>query len=239
MHGFMGEYISHETVAGGISFCDTITRSYPENSRLSYECYRGTGNGLTFRYGLLHWNDADEIVKLALADCRQVANKDACINGVYSGIDHMYFGVHGYEIRIDPSDPFALCSGKEDSVRSVCIEALVSSFFAAEHYDLNKTLPFLADMEPRFAKTVINTMVRIPFELPTFEQVGYGGIVRWCRKVPHQLADACLNSFVQKLLTIDETDNTASHLAAQFCTMDVLTPAEQTTCTTAIKNYSL
>lgn len=233
LHGYMGEFISHGNVLEGIAFCDTIHRLYPD-SDVGDECYRGIGNGMAFRYGLTFWNDEKRIVERALAQCDQVRKKDVCIHGVFTGVDHMHFGVHGFELRRSPQDPFALCRGRDPHVEELCYDGLIGSFFSAVEYDLDQAAEHIRLLPVAYARIVLDRVVRIPYELRVFDEQNHRGIVTWCRSFDGDLKEVCLKGFIQKLLSIDLDYNETSHLARNFCAFSFLHAYEKNFCTDVV-----
>ncbi len=230
MHGYMGEFMSHGIFAQGVAFCDQIRAKYP-GTEAALECYRGIGNGLTFQNGFLYWNDETAIVDHALAGCSGLAEEDACRSGVFVGIDHMHFGVHGFELRRDPNDPFALCRGRDTVTEAACYDATISSFFAAVGYDLSEAAKHLRILPLIHAKRVVEQVVKIPYELEDFERKGGNmTIIAWCRSIGGALHPACFRGFVLKLYTIDVEYNGQSSLAREFCGNSFLNQSEKDMC---------
>ncbi len=229
MHGYMGEFVSHGSIGQGIAFCDALFRLAPDHE-VTAECYRGVGNGLAFRFGLTSWNDEDAIINEALGVCESVREKKLCEQGVIIGLDHMYFGVHGFQLRMDPKDPFAVCRRVKTELTDDCYEQLSDGFFAFVESDLDKAMPYVKKLPPKQAAIVIAKIIQIPYELESFGANGYARIVAWCRSVPYGLGQTCLRGFIGKLKTIDVDYNGHTTIAENFCRMPILTAEEEWFC---------
>lgn len=233
LHGYMGEFASHGSISQGISFCDALSRAYPQ-SEVAYECYRGVGNGLAFRFGLSSWNDEEKIVQDALEVCAGVKEAKLCEQGVIIGLDHMYFGVHGFQLRMNADRPFGVCDRVKPELTDDCYEQLSDGFFAFVGHDLDKAAPYIAKLSPKHAAIVIPRVIQIPYELVTFDSDGYDRIVAWCRRAPFGLSETCLKGFIEKLLTIDLDYNGHTAKANEFCGMSLLTAKERDFCVSVI-----
>lgn len=139
-HHFMSEHVSHgQNFKGSEEFCKSLGEG------LVAQCYLGMGNGLSYYFWNLFPTDADKIVKNSLEVCEKLTqNKDECVFGVYSGIDHIYEGQHGSELIINLSDPFSFCRKQKNVIyQKSCYERMVPSMAYALNKDVSESVTYL------------------------------------------------------------------------------------------------
>lgn len=125
-HHFMSEHVSHgQDLASSMHLCDSLDPS------LTKQCYFGMGNGLAYYYWNILGNNADGIVRQSIKRCTQdipTIEKDTCVLGVLSGIDHLFEGQHGSNLQIDINNPYALCTWMEkQEYKDSCYERMIPS----------------------------------------------------------------------------------------------------------------
>ncbi len=137
-HGFMSEHVSHgKDIKASQELCNSISGLDKDSLR---NCYIGMGNGLTFYYWEIFDLDQKKIINAAIGECKKLTvSIDDCVFGAYSGIDHLYDGLHGSDIKVNLSDPFFLCRLQTIvKYQTYCYERVIPSLSLGLDFDPSK-----------------------------------------------------------------------------------------------------
>ncbi len=232
-HGFMSEYMSHSrNYAKTQEFCNEAARKIPDNPQVSGQCMRGVGNGLAYMYATLYWKNIEQILHHSLEDCKRFSPGSECIDGVFSGIDHMYFVRHGYSLDMNEKDPYWFCRGFDADLKGRCYERMTPPIYHFTGRDLIQTGAWISKLDD--ASAAAKAMVTLGelhmrMNAGMTDTIVQSDALAACRTFSANLADSCLRGLVQAILFTGERTAADAH-ALQFCTTMRLTDAEQGIC---------
>lgn len=232
-HGFMSEFISHSrNFTKTQEFCDTVANKLPAYPAAAGQCMRGVGNGLAYMYATLYWKDVQNILSHALEDCARFIPNSECIDGVFSGIDHMYFVRHGYSLDMNTNDPYWFCRDLEPDLKHRCYERMTPPVYKFTGRDLMQTGKWISQLDnTQAAAQAMVTLGELHMRM-------HGGMtntaiqtdaVSACHTFPGSLPLFCLRGLVQAVLFTGDR-NLAVESAQQFCKTKGLSESEQTMC---------
>ncbi len=236
-HGFMQEFTSHgENIAEAKRYCDVLISHMSGDERAEnflLQCYHGIGHGLAFMYAPEHWGNNEEIMRRGITDCGDMFSGDPrfCISGVYGGMAAMHWGLHGFTLAMDASEPFALCKNQPLSIREDCLDQLVPVLFGEMDMDLVKAGRFIEKLHAD--EEVLEVLMEHLGSMPAYTLVpstdDYTLIVHACRMFESPLHESCLRGFVRRLVLIGPPKESIRR-HKKFCESTVLSEVERSIC---------
>ena len=231
-HGFMLEFASHEKDASkSKDICLYLEKSLGKgDDTIYYQCVVGAGVGLTYRYAVDYWGQAKQIFNHALADCKRIFGEIAeCHLGVFSGMDHLYGGAHGYRLEMDLLHPFAICEGVEGAARATCVERMIPPLYQLMDEDMGKVARFImSDIEEVNSGIAMERLAILEVEREYPFLNGFSSLVEKC-KTSGNLRSSCIRGVGIGILGIGEP-SVALNNAKNFCNYYALTPNEKKAC---------
>lgn len=155
-HGFMMEHVSHgQSMEESIKLCDSLDNS---DGVAIDQCYVGIGGGLSFLYWGQYGNFVEKIINPALVECKKLpSHTDLCVYGAYGGLEHLFTGFHGSDMRIDTVKPFSICFNEKNILyRNYCLERLRLPVFSELEFDTSKVEILISNL-PSYAQTMVSS----------------------------------------------------------------------------------
>lgn len=225
-HGFMQEFASHEgSLIQSKRFCGILA-----STQLTQQCYHGIGHGASFLFAGQYWGDTDKIIALAIQGCEEIVpdNPRMCISGVFGGMAAMYWGLHGYTLEFDKSNPFALCKNQSGFNTIDCFDQLVPVAFGEIGFMETGAMIGRLDaaMNPEFLMEHLGSMPSYTLVPKTDD---FSSVVENCRTFRKDLVSHCLRGFALSLQRIGSKDAGVARFR-RFCESEILTPEEKRIC---------
>ncbi len=240
-HGFMQEFTSHGTnMVQAKRYCDTLLSRMKQDEHgemLIQQCYHGIGHGAAFLYAASLWGNTDEIIRRSIADCRSLidGNPRMCISGVFGGIAAMHWGLHGFTLEMDPSNPWELCKNQVKPENLECYDQLVPVLFSKVDLDLEAAGRLVAQISDAEIQRV--AMIHLG-SMPSYTIVSktedYSQIVQSCRRFASPLDRDCLYGFSGAITRIGALPE-AQARSIRFCESSYLTEAERAVCYDSVR----
>jgi hypothetical protein len=194
----MSEFISHgKNVTASESVCLGL------DSVLKKQCYFGLGNGITY-FEWDHLGDhADGIIREAVSVCNGLSEeRDTCITGAISGLDHLFEGEHGSSLTFDMQNPFSLCTLQTAEVyQSNCYERMIPTINYHLGPDFTKNFPVLTSLIRTIPLPSGRHLAMTRVGITLSETEGrknvpqYADAVKRCTAVASDVKDDCLWGF--------------------------------------------
>lgn len=238
-HGYMQEYASHNTnINDAKEFCAYISKHTKHEGYLAHSelygdsCIHGIGHGLTYRYIVENWGDAEAVVEKSMEHCRTTFADDftECANGVYGGISAIYFGLHGYKIDVDESNPFSLCDRRPESELVMCYNNLIPPVYGILDMDVARVGALISEIPHRQSALVaMHHLGSMPSHRLIPKTDDYSSIIDDCRLFDDELHLACLKGFAGAIMYIGSYEEALSRTIA-FCEGSKLSKIERSYC---------
>lgn len=241
-HGFMQEYTSHsKDKRKAFDFCAYIAKEAPKMVSVNLEtlisqCYHGIGHGLTFLYATKVWGeDLQKTVKNAIAVCQEVGVEvRECVNGVFGGIDAMYWGLHGFRLTFSKDDPFSLCHNQQEEYQELCYNSLVPPVFHLAGSSITAAGPFITAIQnDRAARIAAEHLGSMPAHELIAKTNDYSTVIRECRVLGDTLGVYCIRGVAKALIYLG-SGTEALGRAVPYCASALLSPDESERCREAI-----
>ncbi len=227
-HGFMSEHMSHgEDLIVSQDLCDSLTSV----GNMLKQCYVGIGNGLAFYFWEIFNNDVISITQTSVGKCNELSTRASdCAFGVYSGIDHLYLGLHGSNLTIDVSNPFQICVYEPSyEYKKFCYERMIPSLFSRLNFDVYAINKFIEKMPFYAQKNAANRVGIMISELENYKSdPAVDTLLSKCRLFSTNLVTECLNGVFYSLLS--NTNNPKGVLRNFSCDSEILNVAERNMC---------
>lgn len=216
-HGFMSEFMSHgQDFRLSQELCDNLPSGGTDMVR---QCYVGMGNGLSFYHWSKYGREPVMITRQSIEKCEELSShiRD-CVFGVYSGIDHLFLGLHGSDMAIDLNDPFFLCNLETiGEYKIMCYERMIPSLFWSLRYNPNAISPYLAQIKGSDA--IRESVRRVGIMLSEQEIYKFSPDINMpisgCRKLPQKMHEECIwGVFYNVYLNLKEP---GSHIGKMDC----------------------
>ncbi len=231
LHHFMIEHVSHgKDIAKSQEFCDNLSLL---GRNMVEQCYFGLANGLAYYHWEIFGDNADKIVEESIKICSKFKdNFQACNAAVFSGMDHLFEGIHGSTLRIDLEDPFSLCRSNviTDEFKLICYERMVPSIVFGLKYDIVKTQPLVAKIPILKSKNVsANRVGEILFEYEVSSKLdgSFEIPLEKCRLML-DLATECARGVFTSLFT--DVKRNRDYYQDFSCANTMLLPNERSVC---------
>lgn len=136
-HAFLQEWISHaKDFDSAREYCNVA--GIESSSR--FNCVLGMGIGLTFLNISDYYTKDDWVVKKSIEQCRHIykdsiEDLDICIDGVFSGLAHLYFGDHGLSLKVNKDNPYWVCDTLTKDLKNRCYPELTETIYFGVNRD--------------------------------------------------------------------------------------------------------
>lgn len=238
-HGFMLEFASHEKDSSkSKDFCLYLEKSLGKgDDTIYYQCVIGAGVGLTYKYAVDYWGEAEKIVDHALSDCNRIFGEiEECYTGVFGGMDHMYAGAHGFKQEMDPVRPFSICDGVGETARRICVERMIPPLYQLVGEDAGKVVRFImSDIEEANSGIAMERLAILEVEREYPFLNGFSSLVEKCKNSGN-LRSSCILGVGIGILGIGEP-SVALNNAKNFCSYYGLTPNEKEACLESVSQF--
>lgn len=226
MHGFMMEYMSHgQDLKASEKYCEGLESI---DKSLASECFSGIGIGLSYyAWGLVP--DSNYIAETALEKCNHldVSHRDDCLFGVFGGLEHLFLGIHGSELRVNQEKPFSICDHQERAdLRDYCYTRLAPPLFGDMNFDTSKIVKAILGISTIEARnSVAEHLGTILSQMDIYEtQINIAGALDQCHRFPESVANYCVKGVFEGLFSGTE------NLSGFSCKESYLSESERKTC---------
>lgn len=236
-HGFMQEFGHHgeNFLEDSPEVCrDLVENFFKEGSKKTTidQCYHGIGHGLVFHYIDELGSNDKEIAQKAVPICLEnfpEYDKD-CVDGVYGGINLLYFGYHGYQIPVNEEDPFYLCREEAEPYKDGCYVNLSASIFDFYSNDLSRALSAVASLgDISSASAAVEGLASASSHHFFWEPDFYSQAIGICQDLDRGLNNDCLRGLAQGILNRARPQE-RYELAVNLCQDEKLKSSETEAC---------
>lgn len=238
-HGFMQEFGHHgeNYLEKVTTLCDYLVgQESKENQEKGMEqCYHGIGHGLIFHYIDKLGLKEDVLANASIADCETIAPKGEnksldCVYGAVAGVASLYFGIHGYLLPIDYTDPFWFCKRLDEAYIKGCYENMIPSIWIDLENDFDKTFSVISKIEdPEASRESLYYLATIAMKHDLAKGAFSEQPLLLCRKLLKEEALICTKE-ITKTIRNYSIPKEAEENVIKFCNLSLLTEKERGVC---------
>lgn len=242
-HGFMQEYGHHGKgfLENATEVCDILLENFSTEQAIwdtSNQCYHGIGHGLVYHYINEVGEDDEKVLSKAIPKCSEIlpGNEKECAEGVYGGINLVYFGYHGYKIPIREEDPYWICHSQPEAYRRGCYTNISPSIFSFYSRDFTKALASLDSLEdPSYLSSAIEGLASASSHHFYWEPDFYSEAVDICKNLKEGFTDDCFTGLAQGIINRSSPQE-GYELAIDLCQKKELEDEDKKVCIEGVLN---
>lgn len=235
-HSFLQEWISHtRDLPTAKEYCMSITEK-GGNLDDQKNCFFGLGIGLTFLNMKDFQKEDDVIINKSISSCLKLKLQDlkmydTCVDGVLSGLSHLYFGDHGLKLIINSNNPFWVCDKLSESFKDRCYPILTEVVYINSNQNFDKTISFIFKNKNAEVQAIsLETLGRAIYNRSYMKVLSESGYVQ-CRKLGKTLMiQSCLKGFFDRYFEVLRPDFERVENIYKPCDVDNMNFLEKKVC---------
>lgn len=233
-HAFLQELVSHtKDISQAYEYCEGL--DYGGSGSFGKEnCIQGMGIGLVFMNAGVYYGMDDIIVNLSASECGKFFSKDSeiadiCINGVFSGLAHLYFGDHGIYLDLKKEDPFWVCRNFDISLQRECYPALSEVVYYSGGEDINKTVNHISAIKDDIARRLTAEKLGIAIYSSGYFKGRQHSPLFVCKFPDTEVSESCFDGYIKRYIAV-EVRALEGKLKEEVCEIPDLPDYRKKTC---------